>query len=305
MTICLIVVYAILAWALLNVLVASAAAMWYRAWCRSVPWTSDGIMPSAVPIDEGSGEDAVLFVHGFNDVPYVWRRFVDELAARGFHCQAMRLPGAGEADCRPSLGVLRKAVDDELRTLKAAHRRVVLVGHSMGGALSLDAVLRASGAAGGVLPDKLVLLAPLIEVSQARCPVLTPYVWYRILRALLPLLRWVPSVFKEYLHAEDDHEFVYRRDRFNEIGWYTALFSLVASIRRADRRKVVVPTVVYVGGNDRVVDSNAARLWFADVPCARIVDCPGASHVIPLNYVWNGVISEISDKQKERNIYLK
>ena len=223
MTICLIVVYAILAWALLNVLVASAAAMWYRAWCRSVLWTPGGIMPSAVSIDEGSGEDAVLFVHGFNDVPYVWRRFVDELVARGFHCQALRLPGAGEADCRPSLGVLRKAVDDELRTLKAAHRRV----------------------------------------------------------------------------------FIYRLDRFYEIGWYSALFALVTSLRRADRRKIAVSTVVYVAGDDRVVDLNASCLWFADVPCARIVDCPGASHVIPLNYVWNGVISEISDKQKERNIYLK
>lgn len=299
MTICLIVVYAILAWVLLNVVVASAAAMWHRAWCRSVTWTSDGIMPSAAPIDEGSGEYAVLFVHGFNDVPYVWRRFVDELAKRGFRCRAMRLPGAGEADCRPSLGVLRSAVDGELKSLKAAHRRVVLVGHSLGGVLSLDAVLRASGAAGGVLPDKLVLLAPLIEVSRSRCPLLTPNVWYRILRVLLPLLRWVPSVFKEYLHAEDDPDFIYRRDRFNEVGWYSALFALVASLRRADRRKITVPTAVYVAGDDRVVDSNASRLWFADVPCARIVECPGASHVIPLNYVWKGVIYEIQRHKKD------
>lgn len=112
-------------------------------------------------------------------------------------------------------------------------------------------------------------------------------------------------MFKEYLHAEDDHDFIYRRDRFNEIGWYSALFALVTSLRRADRRKIAVPTVVYVAGDDRVVDSNASRLWFADVPCARIVECPGASHVIPLNYVWKDVISEISDRQKKYNIYLK
>lgn len=96
---------------------------------------------------------------------------------------------------------------------------------------------------------------------------------------------------------------------FNQLGVSSA-YKLFAGgnflfRRTVDRRKVVVPTVVYVGGDDRVVDSNAARLWFADVPCARIVDCPGASHVIPLNYVWMWVISEISDKQKERNIYLK
>ena len=68
---------------------------------------------------------------------------------------------------------------------------------------------------------------------------------------------------------------------------------------------IVCTIVAWVLLNVVVVDSNASRLWFADVPCTRIVEYPVASHVIPLNYAWNGLISEISDTQKERNIYLK
>ena len=277
-----------------NLVVAVLTTLWHWVWCRTVEWMSDGIMPSAVPLEAGEGETAVLFVHGFNDVPYVWHRFVDALSARGFHCRAMRLPGAGAAVCRPTLVALRKAVDDELLALRKSHRRVVLVGHSLGGALSLDAVLRATRRGEGVLPDKLVLLAPLIEVSRARSPVLTPFAWYRLLRIFLPALRWVPSVFKEYLHAEDDASFVYRRDRFNEIGWYESLFALVAALRRAPLQCLTVPTVVYVAGEDRVVDSEATRLRFRESRGVELVECPGSSHVIPLNSYWNRVLCEIS-----------
>ena len=277
-----------------NLVVAVLTALWHRVWCRTVEWTADGIMPSAVPFEAGEGETAVLFVHGFNDVPYVWHRFVDALSVRGFHCRAMRLPGAGAAVCRPTLVALRKAVDDELLALRKSHRRVVLVGHSLGGALSLDAVLRATRRGEGALPDKLVLLAPLIEVSRARSPVLTPFAWYRLLRIFLPALRWVPSVFKEYLHAEDDASFVYRRDRFNEIGWYESLFSLVAALRRAPLKCLTVPTVVYVAGEDRVVDSEATHLRFRESKGVELVECPGSSHVIPLNCYWNKVLCEIS-----------
>lgn len=278
------------AWVAANAVAFLVTSLWHLTWCRSVAWTADGFMPSAAPLEAGEGDAAILFVHGFNDVPYVWRRFVDVLSAKGFHCRAMRLPGAGEADCHPTLASLREAVDLELRSLRASHGRVVLVGHSLGGALATDAALRAEDKA---LPDKLVLLAPLIEVSRARSPILSPYVWYRLLRLILPVLRWVPSVFKEYLKAEDDASFIYRRDRFNEIGWYESLFSLVDSLRRADRKKVAVPTTVYVAGADRVVDSNATRRWFGGLSNVRLVEWTDASHVIPLNRRWQEIALEI------------
>lgn len=276
----------VIGWVVANLVVRGVVAAWHGLWCRSVEWSPAGVMPSAEAIFAGKGETAVLFVHGFNDVPYVWKRFVERLSEQGVSCRAMRLPGAGERDCHPTLAGARAAVDAELKALKAAYRRVVLVGHSLGGALALDAVLRVSGASDAVLPDKLVLLAPLVEVSRARSPVFSAETWYRLLRVLFPALRWVPSVFKEYLHAEDDTNFVYRRDRFNEIGWYGMLFGVVHALRRADKARLAVPTDVFVGGNDRVVDSAATIRWFAGLPTVEIREVEGASHVLPLNARW-------------------
>ena len=287
--------WTVAAYLALNLLAAAVTGVWYRRWCRSVAWSPQGLMPSAEPIDVGTGETAILFVHGFNDVPYVWRRLIDAFSQRGCRCRAMRLPGAGERDCRPTLASLRAAVDAELRALRKTNRRVVLVGHSMGGALALDAVLRAEAAN---RPDRLVLLAPLVEVSRARSPVLSARGWYLVLRALLPMLRWVPSVFKEYLHAEDDETFVYRRDRFNEIGWYRALFALVKTLRSADKSRLKVPTLVVTAGDDRVVDSAATTRFFTGLPGVELREIPGASHVLPLNGAvlaeWN--LANLSEK---------
>ena len=279
-------------WIVVNLLIAVVTSIWHWRWCRSVSWTAAGTLPSAVPIERGVGETAALFVHGFNDVPYVWTRIIDELVQKGVHCRALCLPGAGTSSCHPTLVSLRGAVDCELAELRKRYARVVLVGHSMGGALAIDAVLRKTERS--AFPDKLVLLAPLVEISRARSPIFAPAVYYRLLRLLFPLLRWVPSVFREYLSAEDDDTFVYRRDRFNEIGWYAALFDLIASLRRANRRHLAVPTVVYVAGQDRVVDSEATRRWFGDLPCVQIVERPASSHVVPLNVGWRDIVSEIA-----------
>ena len=276
-------------WLAANLLATIGLALAYRSWTNTVDWTADGLMPSARPLTAGTGETALLFVHGFNDVPFVWTRFVTELASRGFHCRALRVPGAGERNCHPSLDAMRAQLDAELHTLKKTHRRVVLVGHSMGGALSLDATLRRTDAR----PDGLFLLAPLVEVSRKRSPVLSAYAYFRIARTLFPRLRWIPSVFKEYLHAEDEPAFVYRRDRFNEIHWYIALFQLVGILRHADKSRLALPICVFTGGNDRVVDSTATARWFADVPTATVHDCPGKAHVLPLLSGWRHLVDDL------------
>lgn len=276
-------------WATANLLAVAALNLAYHLWSRTVEWTHDGFMPSAIPLSKGDGETAILFVHGFNDVPFVWSRFVDELARRNYHCHAVRVPGAGEQNCHPSLEAMREAIDTELKHLKSTHRHVILTGHSMGGALALDAVLRGTD----IRPDGIFLLAPLIEVSRKRSPILSAHAYFRLARIFFPLLRWIPSVFKEYLHAEDDPSFVYRRDRFNEINWYIALFQLVKILRRADKSRLKLPLLVFTAGNDRVVDSSATIRWFKDVPSATVHECNGKAHVLPLLTGWHDLLEEL------------
>ncbi len=296
----------LLGWLGLNVLAWLLSVLVFRTWARSVRWTENGLMPDAVPFTAGEGSDAVLFVHGFNDVPAVWRRFVEPFVEKGFQVEALHLEGLG--DGRMGLWfdfpLLRwqQAVTARVNALAKNHRRVFLVGHSMGGALVLDAVYRhdrwrkgrqdADAKIAGA-----VLLAPLVEVSRARAPILSAGAWFALCRLFLPGLRCVPSVFPSVQGAEDDPSFRYRRDRFMTVSVLGAMFRLVRRLRTLDLSEIATPLQVYVAGNDRVVDTSEAKSYFASCPAVQaLTEVPDAPHVLPLIAPWRKLSTQIADE---------
>lgn len=104
---------------------------------------------------EGEGATPLLFVHGFGDGAHVWDSVVARLERAG-RCVAPDLLGHGDSD-HDRAG--RYAVGDHAADVAAVRssnrmRDVVLVGHSMGGAVALHAAVRhPSGVAGLVLVD--------------------------------------------------------------------------------------------------------------------------------------------------------
>ena len=296
----------LLGWLGLNVLAWLLSVLVFRTWARSVRWTENGLMPDAVPFTAGEGSDAVLFVHGFNDVPAVWRRFVEPFVEKGFQVEALHLEGLG--DGRMGLWfdfpLLRwqQAVTARVNALAKNHRRVFLVGHSMGGALVLDAVYRHDRWRKGRqdADAKLagaVLLAPLVEVSRARAPILSAGAWFALCRLFLPGLRCVPSVFPSVQGAEDDPSFRYRRDRFMTVSVLGAMFRLVRRLRTLDLSEIATPLQVYVAGNDRVVDTSEAKSYFASCPAVQaLTEVPDAPHVLPLIAPWRKLSTQIADE---------
>jgi carboxylesterase len=89
---------------------------------------------------EGERPGAVLLVHGFPGTPADLRPLGEALAAQGWTVSAPLLPGFG-----PGIVTLPgrrfsewvDAVREELAALRAGHGRVVVVGHSLGGAVTL------------------------------------------------------------------------------------------------------------------------------------------------------------------------
>ena len=296
----------LLGWLGLNVLAWLLSVLVFRTWARSVRWTENGLMPDAVPFTAGEGSDAVLFVHGFNDVPAVWRRFVEPFVEKGFQVEALHLEGLG--DGRMGLWfdfpLLRwqQAVTARVNALAKNHRRVFLVGHSMGGALVLDAVYRHDRWRKGVQDADAkiagaVLLAPLVEVSRARAPILSAGAWFALCRLFLPGLRCVPSVFPSVQGAEDDPSFRYRRDRFMTVSVLGAMFRLVRRLRTLDLSEIATPLQVYVAGNDRVVDTSEAKSYFASCPAVQaLTEVPDAPHVLPLIAPWRKLSTQIADE---------
>ena len=296
----------LLGWLGLNVLAWLLSVLVFRTWARSVRWTENGLMPDAVPFTAGEGSDAVLFVHGFNDVPAVWRRFVEPFVEKGFQVEALHLEGLG--DGRMGLWFdfplqrWQQAVTARVNALAKNHRRVFLVGHSMGGALVLDAVYRHDRwRKGGQDADAkiagAVLLAPLVEVSRARAPILSAGAWFALCRLFLPGLRCVPSVFPSVQGAEDDPSFRYRRDRFMTVSVLGAMFRLVRRLRTLDLSEIATPLQVYVAGNDRVVDTSEAKSYFASCPAVQaLIEVPDAPHVLPLIAPWRKLSTQIADE---------
>lgn len=256
----------------------------HRKWERTATYNGDGLRAGYAPYTVGQGPVALLFIHGFGSSPAVFDRMAPRLAERGFTCRVLRLPGFGEPLDRYAAvtrAQWRQTVETEARQLRATHRAVWLVGHSMGGTLAWDTAQRHPE-----LCDGLVLLAPLVEVSSRRSLALSPRRLFRVGDALLPFSDVFETCFPMDAHDPAVGE-LEARDRFIPRSVYQEMFALLDEARAA-APVARVPLLVSVAPQDLVVDSRAAEKFFgrAHAPALKIIHAERSGHVIPLDYGW-------------------
>jgi len=134
-----------------------------------------GIMRGAEPYVSGRGgsEGAALLVHGFLGAGSNFNRLPERLAGMGWEVHVMLLPGHGTTPRdleKVTPDDMVRAVRDEVLELRRKHERILLVGHSMGGALCTIAAADAE-------VSGLVLCAPFFEVTRKRWYLLRPERW--------------------------------------------------------------------------------------------------------------------------------
>ena len=230
------------------------------------------------------GTPALLLIHGFADGPSVFAQIAPPLAAAGFAVRAMHLSGSGVPPAEMkglAFADWRADVDREVAALRAADpaRPIWLVGHSLGGALAYDAALRPDNRIAG-----LVLLAPLIDVSRARSPLLSPRQWFGLLDRLLVFTDTIESRLPKDLR-DPDARAAYRTDKYVHRDVYRALFDAGDAIRprAADWRG---PLLVAISATDQIVDSSATQFFFSatNAAPAKLAEMHAAGHVLPLDY---------------------
>ncbi len=230
-----------------------------------------------------SGSPALLLIHGFADGPSVFDQIAPPLADAGLAVRALHLSGFGVPPAQmagTTLDAWRADLDREIAALHAQNpsRPLWLVGHSLGGTLAIDAALRPDNAIAG-----LVLLAPLIDVSRARSPLLPPRRWFRLLDSLLLFSDTVESHLPADLH-DPAARAAYRTDQFLHRDLYRALFDAIDAIRprAADWRG---PLLMVVSPSDQIVDTAATRFFFSatNAAPAKLQDQHAAGHVLPLD----------------------
>jgi alpha-beta hydrolase superfamily lysophospholipase len=265
-------------------------------WERAIARDADGVRQGCEAFTRGHGDTALLLIHGFADSPAVYQNMAPALAEKGLTCRAMRLPyfATPMSDYRrTSAAAWRQAVGEELAALRQTHRRVVVVAHSLGGAVAVDYLADHPEAADGV-----VLLAPLLEVSDRRSPLLPPQTWYRLLDHLVLFTDRVAVPFPPDL-SDAEARAALKTDRFIPRGLYRELFDLTARNRQRTA-PFPLPVFLVLAGNDEIIDNQAAERFFQQ--CAsprRLKYVPEAGHVLPLEHGWEGLVEDVAAFVKE------
>jgi carboxylesterase len=230
--------------------------------------------------DPRTSGTAVLMIHGFLAARSDFADLGERLARRGFTVRLMRLPGHGtippDLEFLPD-GALFQAVHQEYLKLRAGHRRVCVVGFSMGGAL---ATLLAS-----MEPvDRLVLAAPYYGVSYKWYYVLPPETWNTLIGWAVPYLKK-----SERFTRINDRSQVRKFFRYQTVptGGVRQLVALGKAARRPETlRKVTCPVLLLHAEGDEAASAKAARKAFEQLgsPRKEAVWFQKSNHIIFWDY---------------------
>ncbi|MBB4865024.1 alpha-beta hydrolase superfamily lysophospholipase [Pseudomonas nitritireducens] len=121
---------------------------------------------------QGPVQGAAVLLHGLTDSPYSLRHLGEHLRQRGFVVVAIRMPGHGtvpagltQADWEDWMAATRLAVREASAQLPEG-APLLMVGFSNGGALAVKYSLDALEDASLPMPQRLVLISPMIGVTR-------------------------------------------------------------------------------------------------------------------------------------------
>jgi pimeloyl-ACP methyl ester carboxylesterase len=92
-------------------------------------------------IDEGAGEETIIFIHGLGSYLPAWKKNIDTLSQH-YRCIAIDLPGYGKSSKLPHSGLMTFYASVIVKLLDAYDlSSVYLAGHSMGGQIAIATAL--------------------------------------------------------------------------------------------------------------------------------------------------------------------
>jgi carboxylesterase len=265
----------------------------YQAWERSIERDADGVRVGCEAFTVGEGETAILFVHGYSDSPAMFRKIAPRLAEMGFTCRAMLRPGCArpmELYAEANREKWKEAIAIEVAALRKEYGRVFVAGHSLGGALAIDyAMVNPDGA------DGIILIAPLIEVSAERSPILPARTWYKLGKKLLLFTNIIENPFSVNAHSAEAQAYdMYSRFYPREL--YDEIFEITDDIA-GGAGELTLPMLMVLARNDDIVDSEAARAYYEESYSRRkkLLWMEDAGHMIPIDTGWEEVAAAIAE----------
>ena len=210
-------------------------------------------------MDEGNGDDVIIFIHGLGSYAPAWKKNIEGLK-KDYRCIAIDLPGYGKSskgDYEGSMTFFADVVVEFARTLKL--KQFILAGHSMGGQISIVASLK--------YPD---LVKSLVLIAPAGIETFTEgeKEWFRSAissRAVMfTPLETIESNFGHNFYRMPDDAFFMVRDRYamtgagEEFQWYCNIIpkcirGMVDQPVIRDLARLEQPTLVIFGEADQLI----------------------------------------------------
>jgi carboxylesterase len=233
----------------------------------------------------GSGDAAALMVHGFPGSPAEMRPLARALHDSGWTVEGLLLPGFGaEIETLPARrsDEWLVAVEVKLAELRRGHDRVLLLGNSMGGALTLQAAAR-GGAAG------LALISPFWKLES---PLWTLLPVFRVLFPAFPIFKVIRLDFDDPQTRRGIRQFMPDADLDDpavqrEVREFRLPLALFDQIRQTGAQAyaaapyVGVPALIVQGRQDELVRPALTQQLGQQIPgLRRLVEVDGGHDLL-------------------------
>lgn len=212
-----------------------------------------GIIEGAEPIKliHNNSNQAALLIHGYIGAPSDYGRLPKMIFEQGYDVYVPLLPGHGTNPrdfSKVTADLLEQFVKDELSRLRSDYDEVVLIGFSMGGALSVLASQH-------VDVDRLVLLAPYFSVKHEWYYLLPAEILQKLFQNIIPYT-YRPMAFKQIRNREmagfiKDYRYVSLKGSGAAIE--------LAKRARSDSHRFKQPTLVIHSQFDKAADYLKAK----------------------------------------------
>ncbi|HNH34566.1 MAG TPA: alpha/beta fold hydrolase [Rhodocyclaceae bacterium] len=238
---------------------------------------------TAVPayLEAGKAARVLVFLHGIGGGKEGWQRSLEHFAGRGWRALAWDMPGYGGSAALHLRDFVGLAAALERLLDAAAVDRAVLVGHSLGGMVALEAwarmpsrieamVLAATSPAFGSTDGEFqrqFLAQRLAPLDQGRT----------MAEVAAPL---IPSMAGPGADPEGVALARTLMSRIPPASYRAALQALVRFDRRAVLPEIRVPVLCLAGEHDKTAPPQVLRRMAGKIPGAVCAEIPGAGHLL-------------------------
>jgi branched-chain amino acid transport system permease protein len=227
--------------------------------------------------EQGTGPEPIVFVHGFISTYSWWLPTLERLSQSDYHAYAVDLRACGESDQIDTGHTVAQHADDLHAFVDALGlERFTLVGHSLGGGISMQYALKHQDRL-----KALVLVDPLGPSGTTLTPENTA--WVNAQQGnpegirLLVLGAFATPPTGAYLERLVDEGVRWDRPI------YLGMMDDMAAVRIADQLGTIsVPTLVTWGDKDTVIPFPAIVETFTSIPGCSLEVWHGVGHSGPI-----------------------